>query len=117
MSGKEKLDQEIPIPPEIEQWVNSVEMQYNLPTSEDQQELAATEIESEQDMVTDKRPPVENQIVGYNEAQDQYVLRSAGETSYVDSSELFQKLSNGEKVFVEGVKDSIPGVFFSLAQG
>ena len=27
MSGKEKLDQEIPIPPEIEQWVNSVEMQ------------------------------------------------------------------------------------------
>jgi hypothetical protein len=62
-------------------------MQYDLPTSEDQQELAATEIESEQDMVTDKRPPVENQIVGYNEAQDQYVLRSAGETSYVDSSE------------------------------
>ena len=59
--------------------------------------------------LTDKRPPVENQIVGYNEAQDQYVLRSAGETSYVDSSELFQKLSNGEKVFVEGVKDSIPG--------
>ncbi len=66
MSGKEKLDQEIPIPPEIEQWVNSIEMQYNLPTSEDQQELAATEIESEQDMVTDKRPPVENQNVGYN---------------------------------------------------
>ncbi len=58
-------------------------MQYNLPTSEHQQELAATElaateIESEQDMVTDKRPSVENQIVGYNEAQDQYVLRSAG---------------------------------------
>jgi hypothetical protein len=41
-------------------------MQYSLPTSEDQQELAATKvmIESEQDMVTDKRPPVENQIVG-----------------------------------------------------
>jgi hypothetical protein len=49
-------------------------MQYNLLTSEDQQELAATEIGSEQDMVTDKRPPVENQIVGYNEAQDQYAL-------------------------------------------
>jgi hypothetical protein len=29
--------------------------------------------------------------------------------SMCDSSELFQKLSNGEKVFVEGVKDSIPG--------
>ncbi len=28
---------------------------------------------------------------------------------YVDSSELFQKVSNGEKIFVEGLKDSIPG--------
>jgi hypothetical protein len=37
-------------------------MQYNLLTSEDQQELSATQIESEQDMVTDKRPPAENQI-------------------------------------------------------
>jgi hypothetical protein len=36
MSGKEILDQEIPISTEIEQWVNSVEMEYNLPTSEDQ---------------------------------------------------------------------------------
>jgi hypothetical protein len=37
MSGKEKLDKEIPIPLEIESWVKSVEMQYNLPTSKDQQ--------------------------------------------------------------------------------
>ncbi len=59
-------------------------------------------------MVTGKRPLVENQSVGYNEAQDQFVLRSAGETSYVDSSESFQKLSNGDKIFVEGVKDSFP---------
>ncbi len=60
------------------------------------------------DVVTDKTPTVENQIIGYNEAQDQNVLKSAGEISYVDSSELFQKVSNGEKIFVEGVKDSIP---------
>jgi hypothetical protein len=52
---------------------------------------------------------LKNQIVDFNEAQDQYVLGSAGETSYVDSSELFQNLSNGEKIFVEGVKDFIPG--------
>jgi hypothetical protein len=85
-------------------------MQYdNIPTSEDQQELARAEIESEQDMVTVKRPPVENQIVVYNEAQDQYALRSAGKISHVDSSELFQKLSNGENIFVEEVEDSIPG--------
>jgi hypothetical protein len=61
-------------------------------------------------MVTDKRPPVEkNQIVGYNKVQDQYVLRSAGETSYVDFRKLFLKLSNGENIFVEEVKDSISG--------
>ncbi len=41
------------------------------------------------DVVTDKTPPVENQIIGYNEAQVQYILKSAGEISYVDSSELF----------------------------
>ncbi len=49
------------------------------------------------DVITDKTPPVENQIIGYHEAQDQYVLKSAGEISYVDSSELFQKVSNGKK--------------------
>jgi hypothetical protein len=44
------------------------------------------------------------------EAQDQYVFKSAGEIRYVDSSELFQKVSNGEKIFVEGVKGSIPEI-------
>jgi hypothetical protein len=32
MSGKEKLDQEIPIPPEVEEWVNAAEMQYTVET-------------------------------------------------------------------------------------
>jgi hypothetical protein len=108
MSGKEKLDQEIPIPPEIEEWINTADMQYDTSELEDQQELDEFN-EYDMDVVIDKIPPVENQIIGYNEAQDQYVLKSAGEISYVDSSELFQKVSNGEKIFVEGVKDSIPG--------
>ena len=107
MSGKEQLDQEIPIPPEIEEWINTADMQYDTSELEDQQELDEFN-EYGMDVVTDKTPPVENQIIGYNEAQDQYVLKSAGEISYVDSSELFQKVSNGEKIFVEGVKDSIP---------
>jgi hypothetical protein len=110
MSGKEQLNQEIPIPPEIEKWINTADMQYDTSELEDQQELDESN-ESEMDVVTDKTPPVENlnQIIGYNEAQDQYVLKSAGEISYVDSSELFQQVSNGEKIFVEGVKDFIPG--------
>ncbi len=37
-------------------------------------------------------------------SQDQYAVKSAGEIMYSDSSELFQKVSRGEKVFVEGVK-------------
>ncbi len=32
MSGKEKLDQEMPIPPEVEEWVHAAEMQYNVET-------------------------------------------------------------------------------------
>jgi hypothetical protein len=39
MSGRKKPDQEIHIPPEVEQLVDSVEMQYNYPTSEDKHEL------------------------------------------------------------------------------
>jgi len=39
LSGREKLYQEIPIPPEVEEWVNIAQMQYNVETSEDQQEL------------------------------------------------------------------------------
>jgi hypothetical protein len=66
-------------------------MQYDTSELEDQQELYESN-ESEMDVVTDKTPPVENQIIGYNEAQDQCVLKSAGEISYVDSSELFQKV-------------------------
>ena len=32
MSGKEKLDQEMPIPPGVEEWVHAAEMQYNVET-------------------------------------------------------------------------------------
>ena len=113
MSGKEKLDQEIPIPPEVEEWGNFAEMQYDDQTSQDQQELEEMQAHSEKDIVEDKGTPIENQIVGYNAAQDQYAIKSAGEIKYVDSSELFQRVSDGEKVFVEGVNDSIPG--FSIA--
>ena len=68
---------------------------------------------SEKDIYVDKNTPIENQIAGYDGAQDQYALKSAGEITYVDFSELFRKVSNGEKVLVEGVEGSIPG--FSIA--
>ncbi len=109
MSGKEKLDQEIPIPPEVEEWVNVAEMQYHVETSEDQQELENESAVSDKDLDTEKCTPIENQIMGYNEAQYQYAVKSAGEIKYVDSSELFQKVSNGERVFVEGKSESTPG--------
>jgi hypothetical protein len=88
-------------------------MQYDTSELEDQQELDEFN-EYGMDVVTDKTPPVENQIIVYNEAKDQYVLKSAEEISYVDSSELFQMVSNGEQIFVEGVKDSIPGFSISF---
>ena len=67
----------LPIPPEIEKRINTADMQYNTSELEDQQELYESN-ESEMDVVTDKTTPDENQIIGYNEAQDQYVLKSAG---------------------------------------
>ncbi len=57
----------------------------------------------------DEKSLIENEIVGYNEALDKYALKSAGEIKYVDSRELFEKVSKGEKLFVQGIKDSIPG--------
>ena len=115
MSGKDKglLEQEIPLPPEVQEWVSSAEMQYDFPESEDQQEQQDSSEVSEQ-TTKETSTPLENQIVGYNEAQDQYVVRSAGETTYMDSSELFQKVADGEKVFVEGVQGSIPGFSISF---
>ncbi len=79
MSGKEKFDQKIPIPAEFEEWVNVVEMQYNVETSEDQQELENESTVSDKDLNTEKGTPIENQIMGYNEAQDRYAVKSAGE--------------------------------------
>ena len=91
------------------EWGNLAEMQYENQTSDDQQELTESQVRSENESVENRSIPIENQIVGYNAALDQYALISAGEIKYVDSSELFQKVSDGEKIFVEGVKDLIPG--------
>ncbi len=80
--------------------VSSVDMQYSLQTSKEQQELADTLIESEQTNLRDKRPSIENHIVHYNEAREPYLLSSTGKMIYVDSSELFQKVSNGVTVSI-----------------
>ncbi len=51
MSGKEKLDQEISIPSEVEEWGNLAEVQCDNQTSEDQQELAESQVHSENEIV------------------------------------------------------------------
>ena len=111
MSGKEKesLEQEIPLPPEVQEWAD-----YAFPESEDQQEYVHSLEVSDKQMTKDASIPLENQIVGYNEAQDRYAVRSAGEITYMDSSQLFQKVADGEKVFVERVQGSIPGFSISF---
>ncbi len=97
ISGKEEHDQEIPLPPEIEEWGKCAEMRYDDQTSEDQQEIEQMPVHSEKGKMEDDNKPVKSKIVGYNTAQDQYALRSAGEIKYVGSSELFQRVANGEK--------------------
>ncbi len=83
-------------------------MQYDDQRSEYQQETEQMPVHSEKGNIEDENTPVESQIVGYNAAQDQHALLSAGEIKYVDFSELFKRVVDGEKIF-EGVKDAIPG--------
>jgi hypothetical protein len=71
MSGKEELDREIPIPPEIEDWANVTEMQYKDHILDDQQGLDDSQYVSENGISVDKSTPLENYIVEYNGAQDQ----------------------------------------------
>ena len=69
MAGKPAAeDDELPLPPEIERW-----MTYSTHPSDDQQELDESNASD-----------IENEIVGYNEVSDQYIIRSAGVTKYVD---------------------------------
>ena len=60
MSGKDKglLEQEIPLPPEVQEWVISAEMQYDFPESEDQQEQEYSSEVSEQ-MTNEASTPLE----------------------------------------------------------
>ena len=51
-----------------------------------------------------------NEIVGYNESTDQYILQS-GEITLVDSRELFDKVNNHEVVIVNGIE----GVILSMS--
>jgi hypothetical protein len=75
MSGKEKLDQRY-------------QFRQKSKNGEIWQELTDSQVHSENESVENRSIPNENQIVGYNAAQDQYALISAGEIKYVDSSEL-----------------------------
>ena len=87
MSGKEKLDQEIPLTPEVEEWVQCAEMRYEEGTIEVQQEIEQTPVHSEKGNMEDGATHVESlesQIVGYNAAQDQYALQSLAGIKYVD---------------------------------
>ena len=53
-------------------------MQYDVQVTEDQQELIHSSVVSDETPAVDTRTPIENQIVGYKEAQDQYAIKSAG---------------------------------------
>ena len=57
-----------------------------------------------------------NEIVGYNESTDQYILQSAGEITLVDSSKLFDQVSNNEVVFVNEIEGVIASMSVSYGE-
>ena len=95
LSGKEEFEQDIPLPPCYEEWINT--------SKEDERQ--------EQEQVSEAEPidepevsayPERTEIVGYDKTSGQYVLRSAGVTTQVDASEMFERLNNNEGIYVEG---------------
>ena len=53
MSGKEELDQEIPLPPEVNEWGKCAEMRYNESTLDVQQEIEQTLVHSKKGNMED----------------------------------------------------------------
>ena len=77
MSGKEEFQQEIPLPPPCEDWINASVIENQL-TFDQQQELDQAAKDSDAPTsrsIDDKKI---NEFVGYNESTDQYLLQSAG---------------------------------------
>jgi hypothetical protein len=118
MTGKKEkglLDQEIPLPPEIQEGLNSPEMQHDFAESEDQQEL---EYSSEMSNTSKQMRKTSACLLrirwldtmklrsqyqyGWNTLSNQ--LEKLFALILVTRSELFQKVSDDEKVFVEGVQ-------------
>ena len=115
MSGKEEFQQEIPLPPPYEDWINASVTENQL-TFDEQQELdqAAEDLDVPTSRSIDDQKI--NEIVGYNESTDQNILQSAGEITLVDLSELFEKVSNNEGVFVSGIEGVIPSMSVSYGE-
>ena len=57
-----------------------------------------------------------NEFFGYNGSTDQYILQSAGEIELVDSSKLFNKVSNHEIVFIHGIEGATPSMSVSYGE-
>ena len=112
LQGKDSTPEvdELPLPPVVESW-----MMYSSQVSDDQQEPDYQYGHTPHSQMETEFSTIPNEIVGYDQASDRYILRSAGDIKYVDSSELFNIVSRGDEVFVEGVKGSIPG--FTISYG
>ena len=116
MSGKEEFQQEIPLPPPYEDWINASVIENQL-TFDEHQELDQVAEDSDAPTSRSKDDQKINEIVGYNESKDQYILPSAGEITLVNSSKLFEKVSNNEVVFVNGIDGVIPSISVSYGEG
>ena len=82
MSAKEEFQQEMPLPPPYEDWINASVIENQLAFDEPQELDKAAEDSDAPRSIDDQKI---NEIVGYNESTDQYILQSAG-----DKHELIQ---------------------------
>ena len=115
MSGKEEFQQEIPLYPPYEDWINASVIENQL-TFDEQQELNKAAEDSDKPTSRSIDDQKIYEIVGYNEPTDQYILQSAGEITLVESSELFEKVRNNDIVFVNGIKGVIQDMSVSYGE-
>ena len=99
LSGKETIKAELPVPDCYEEWIRQAHEE-TLSTQQIQAEPESGDHES--DSQSEK-----TEIVGYDKSTGRYALRTAGETNYVDASEMFERLNQREVIYVDGT-GSIP---------
>jgi len=100
--GKEEFEQEVPTPPEYEKWIIDARADDGSVSDDDcaEEQIAAQKVSDtidpqDKEEAKEREQPEQSdssEIAAFDTSTGQYTLRTAGSTSYVDVSEMFEML-------------------------